>query len=414
MSERPEHCLAVIDDWRDELTDELITLSEINSGSLNADGVCAVGERLQPQFEALGAASERIALAPFKNTLDNGECAEHRVGDAFRFRQRPEAPLQVFLCGHLDTVFSADHPFQRVRRVDEDTLHGPGVADLKGGLMVMLAALRVLERSPWREAIGWEVLLNPDEEIGSASSAHLLREAAERCDLGLIYEPSFPDGNLAGERKGSGNFDVIVRGRAAHAGREHHLGRNAIRACADFIAALDDLNGRREGVTINPGYVHGGGALNVVPALCITRFNVRTRIPEDQDWFEGELDRLLAMIAARDGLSVERRGGFTRPPKVWSAENRRLAGMIGECASALGLSLEYHPTGGCCDGNNLAAAGLPNIDNLGVVGGNIHSSQEYMRISSIAERARISALLLLRLACGEYRWPPADRPDATR
>ena len=305
-------------------------------------------------------------------------------------------------------MFAVDHPFQRVERPDADTLHGPGVADLKGGLMVMISALRVLEASPWREAIGWEVLLNPDEEIGSASSAHLLREAAERNHLGLIYEPSFPDGNLAGERKGSGNFDVIVRGKAAHAGREHHLGRNAIRACADFISALDDLNGQRNGVTINPGYVHGGGALNVVPPLCLTRFNVRTQRPEDEAWFESELDRLLGEIGARDGITVERLGGFTRPPKVWSDTNRWLAEAIAGCARELSLDLDYLPTGGCCDGNNLAAAGLPNIDNLGVVGGKIHSADEYMRISSIAERGRLSALLLLRLASGELRMPAAD------
>lgn len=409
MSHNTEHQLQAIDGWQDELVERLVALSQINSGSLNADGVNRVGEALSPLYTDLGASAERIAVDDFRSTTDEGERSHHPLGDAFRFRQRPDAPLQVFLCGHLDTVFAADHPFQQVKRPDDDTLHGPGVADLKGGLMVMVAALRALEASPWRDAIGWEVLLNPDEEIGSASSAHLLREAAERNHLGLIFEPSFPDGNLAGERKGSGNFDVIVRGRAAHAGREHHLGRNAIRACADFVAALDDLNGQRDGVTINPGYVHGGGALNVVPPLCLTRFNVRTQQPDDEAWFEQQLQTLLADLNDRDGIRAELEGGFTRPPKVWSDDNRRLAEAIADCASDLGLELDYLPTGGCCDGNNLAAAGLPNIDNLGVVGGKIHSADEYMRISSLAERGRLSALLLLRLASGELEWPAAAR-----
>lgn len=409
MSQTPESLIERIADDEAALLDELIALAGINSGSLNADGVNAVGERLQRHFAALGAHCERIAVPLLATTRDDGSIAEHRLGDAFRFRMRPEAPLRVFLCGHLDTVFAADHPFQQVRWLDERTLHGPGVADLKGGLMVMLAALRALEASPWKDALGWEVLLNPDEEIGSMSSAPLLREAAGRNHFGLIYEPAFPDGHLAGERKGSGNFDVIVHGRAAHAGREHHLGRNAIRACADFVSALDDLNGQRDGVTINPGYIHGGGALNVVPELCVVRFNVRTAIPEDEQWFEDRLRALLAELAARDGIRCELRGGFTRPPKRWSQENRLLADWIADAGRDLGLELEYRPTGGCCDGNNLAAAGLPNIDTMGVVGGKIHSDAEYMIAPSLVERARLSALLLLRVASGALRWPEPAR-----
>ena len=304
----------------------------------------------------------------------------------------------------MDTVYAIDSPFQTVRELDTDRLNGPGVADLKGGLLVMFLALSALERSPHRERIGWEVLFNPDEEIGSRGSAPLLAEAAQRNHLGLIYEPAYADGNLASARKGSGNFDLVINGRAAHAGRNPEDGRNAIAAASELITALNALNGQREGLTLNPGYVRGGGALNIVPDLCVFKFNVRTSQPSDECWLHEQLDLLLTRVNARDGYSVELRGGFTRPPKVFDEKNQRLAAMIGDCGRELGLDLQFKPTGGCCDGNNLAAHGLANIDNLGVVGGDIHSEREWMRVSSLAERGKLSALLLLRLASGEMSW----------
>ena len=386
--------------------DELLRLSNQNSGSYNAPGVNAVAERIGQIFAPLGATAESIELPRHVVTDDKGGTLEREVGRALRLRRRPDAPLKVFLGGHLDTVFSASHPFQRARDIGNDTLNGPGVADLKGGLLVMFLALAALERSPWKDQIGWEVLFNPDEEIGSEGSAPLLKDAAGRHHFGLVFEPSFPDGNLASARKGSGNFDVIVRGRAAHAGREPHLGRNAIRATAEVVSALDALNGRREGLTLNVGYVHGGGPTNIVPDLCIVKFNVRTQVPDDECWLHEALDRVLIGAQKNEGYKLELRGSFTRGPKVMTPQIEKLAGMIGDCGRALGMQLEFKPTGGCCDGNNLAAAGLPNIDNLGVVGGEIHSDREFVRVPSIGERARLSALLLMRLASGELTWNP--------
>lgn len=385
------------------MREELLRLSAQNSGSYHAAGVNAVAARLQQMFAPLGAQAESIEVAPHRSTSDDGSLRERPLGRALRLRLRPQAPLQVLVCGHMDTVFPVDSPFQTARIVGEDRMLGPGVADLKGGILVSLLALSALEQSPQRERIGWEVLLVPDEEIGSQSSAPLLEQAARRNHFGLLYEPSFPDGNLASARKGSGNFDVIVRGRAAHAGRDHALGRNALVACAGFIRELNALNGQRGEVTINPGYLRGGGPLNIVPDLCIFKFNVRTHAREDECWMQEQLDRLL-LNAQSEGITVELRGGFTRPPKPFDARNQRLAGLIGDCGRSLGLDLQFKPTGGCCDGNNLHAYGLPNIDNLGVVGGEIHSDREFMRVSSLTERAQLSALLLLRLAHGELTW----------
>ena len=396
--------LAWIDDTAASLREKLIALSNQNSGSFNPAGVDATADRLLSVFAPLGASVERIALPGYASTGDRGERSLRPIGRAVRLRQRPDAPLQVFLGGHLDTVFGPAHPFQTAHWPSDDIINGPGVADLKGGLLVMLLVLGSLERSPHRARIGWEVLMNPDEEIGSTGSAPLLIEAAQRNHFGLIFEPAYPDGGLASARKGSGNFDLVIEGRAAHAGRNPEDGRNAIALAAELALALHRLNGQRDGLTVNLGYTHGGGALNIVPDRAVLKFNVRTSIPDDQCWLEEQLDLLLTRANDRDGFTVSRHGGFTRPPKIVSAGTARLQSLLSDCGREQGLALQFRPTGGCCDGNNLAAAGLANVDNLGVVGGDIHSDREWMRWSSLAERAKLSARLLIGLADGSRSW----------
>ena len=174
---------------------------------------------------------------------------------------------------------------------------------------------------------------------------------------------------------------------------------------ADATVAIDSLNGQRQGVTVNVGQITGGGPVNIVPDLAILRLNVRLQQPSDQAWVSDELQKIIREINTRDGIETSLHGGFTRPPKLRTAALESLIGSISECRDLLGMDFAWEDTGGCCDGNNLAAAGLPNIDNLGVVGANIHSHQEYMNIPSFVPRAQLSALLLMRLASDDTPWP---------
>lgn len=390
-----------LDDRQSAMLQQTISLAEINSGSLNAEGVNRVLEQLQKLTQSLQATEEIIPLNAYQSINNHGDTVRHTLGNALILHKRPEAPLQIVLGGHMDTVFGKDHPFQTVKFLDDDHINGPGVTDLKGGLIVMIHALQLLEQSPWAEHVGWQVVFNPDEEIGSPCSAPLFEQAARTAHVGMLYEPSFPDGSLAGARKGSGNFTAVCYGKAAHAGREHHLGRNAIRALADFVTAIDDLNGKHEGVTFNPGFINGGGATNIVPDRCICRFNIRIEKPEDEAWCLQQLQMLVNQISGREGIRLELHGGFGRKPKILSAANQILFQLARECGYALGMPIDVKATGGCCDGNNLASFGIPNIDTLGVQGGNIHSDQEYMNISSLVPRAKLSAALLMLLAKNE-------------
>ncbi len=381
------------------LTETLVELAQINSGTLNWAGVNQVGWLLSEMFcSRLNCHHQQRSLPAYRLIRTDGTAVEHRLGDLHILSKRPDAPLQVLLTGHLDTVFPEDSAFQQCQWLDQQTLRGPGVSDMKGGLLVMLEALSTFEQSPLAQRIGWTVILNPDEEIGSPSSASILAQQAELHDLGMIYEPALPDGQLAGERKGSGNFTAIIAGVAAHAGREHHLGRNAICAMAEFITAVDQLNGLREGVTLNVGIVNGGVTTNQVPDQARCRFNIRTRIREDELWCQQQLQKIIQQINTKEGISLTLHGSFGRTPKQLNQAHLALFRLVTDCSAELGVPLSWESTGGCCDGNNLSAAGLPNVDTLGVLGGNIHSHTEFIKISSLVERARLSTLVLLRLA----------------
>ncbi|GJL93928.1 MAG: acetylornithine deacetylase [Hyphococcus sp.] len=399
--------LAFLDGKRDEMTQTLRDWCSINSGSGNIGGLKQMHTVLEEAFGELGAVVETEPSTPHEAVSDDGQKVQKPVGDMLRLVQRPQAPVRVLLSGHMDTVFPVDHPFQGEKFLDEDTLNAPGAADMKGGLLVMLQALKTIERSSLADQVGYEVLINADEEIGSHGSAHMLTEAAKRAQFACVYEPALPDGTLAGARKGSGNFAVIVRGKSAHAGREHHLGRNAIAAAADFIAAADKLTGARDGLTVNIARVDGGGPNNVVPDLAVVRFNVRLEQLDDSAWFSKEAEGLVAEINSREGYEAELTGGFTRPPKPMTPKLLAFFNALKDAGADLGLEIDWKPTGGCCDGNNIAAAGIPVIDTLGVRGAHIHSAQEYAKLDSLVERAKLSALLLLKIAAGEIPNPGA-------
>ncbi len=196
--------LQFIDEQHTHMVHLLEQWSLINSGSYHIDGLARMHKALSDNFSWLvnegGGELEAIDLPPLMAIDRRGEEEAIPMGQALRVRKRPDAPMQVCLAGHMDTVFSKQHPFQSVDFPEENIMHGPGVADMKGGLLCMLKALEALERSPWAEQIGWEVVINSDEEIGSQSSDHLLKEAAERNHFGLIYEPTQMDGSHAGAR----------------------------------------------------------------------------------------------------------------------------------------------------------------------------------------------------------------------
>jgi glutamate carboxypeptidase len=249
--------------WLDSLgpaaEQDLIRLASQNSGSNHLSGLRKMADMLIEwmDFETGGAAinAAQIELPERTVVSDAGEVGSIATGPVLRWDARPECARRVLLVIHYDTVFGEGHSFQRCIKISDDKLNGPGVADAKGGIIVLRNAIRAAERYGLLDSIGWTVVLNPDEEVGSLNSAEYLKGIAGDFDFGLLFEPSLPTGELVAERKGSGNFDIVVRGRSAHAGRHFEEGRNAVALLSRLFVELDALNRELEGCTVNVGSI---------------------------------------------------------------------------------------------------------------------------------------------------------------
>ena len=383
----------------EHMLDSVLAWAAINSGSRNLGGLERMADVLVDAFAALPGILRLESPAPVEAVDAAGRTVRIEHGRHLHLTVRPTAPVQLLLTGHMDTVFAADHPFQDTRWIEDGVLNGPGVADMKGGLAVMLAALKAVEQSPAADRIGYEVVINSDEEVGSPASAALLARAAQGKRAALTYEPSaLPDGTLAGARPGSGNFALVVRGRSAHAGRNPEDGRNALVAAADLALRLDRL--KREGLTVNASRIEGGSPSNVVPDLAVLRVNLRPRTPEIEAEAERAIGDAVAAVTAEHDVQIELSGGFGRPPKPLTPEAEALFNLVKQAGADLGQAIAWQPSGGVCDGNNIAACGVPVVDTMGVRGGKIHSAEEFLIAGSLAERAALSALTILRLGNG--------------
>lgn len=371
--------------------------SAINSGTGNLAGLAQMAEKLAGAFAVLPGEISLEEPARVIAIDADGREVEREHGRHFVLRVRPEADRRFLLTGHMDTVFPADHPFQNLEWLDDDTLNGPGTADMKGGLSLILEALKAFETAPEAATVGYDVMINSDEETGSLSSAALIAELATGKYAALTYEPTaLPDGTLAHARGGSGNYSVTFTGRSAHAGRNPQDGRNALVAAADCAVRLKQM--QHPDLPINPARIDGGSANNVVPDHAVLRFNIRPKSTAAAEAFSSELQTMLDDLQEVHEVTITCHGGISRPPKPVDERAQRLFNLVRDTGAALGQQIGWQPTGGVCDGNNIAARAVPVVDTMGVRGGKIHSPDEFMIASSLSERAALSALVLHRLA----------------
>ncbi len=395
MTDTVERRVALeVGDRLDDHVASVVHLASIRSGSHDPAGVARVADTLADLVDGLADVVETRSVPPAREVTDEGTLVDRPLGPALVATRRPDAPVQVLVFGHLDTVFGPGHPFDSVRRT-ADVLAGPGVADCKGGLVAAVAALAALDHHPDARNVGWRLVAVPDEEIGSPGSKALLADAARGAHIGIGVEPALVSGAVARARKGSLTFHLVFEGRAAHVGRAHGEGVSAIAAAARVVGALEELNDHRRGVTVNVGRIHGGGPLNVVPDRAVLGVNVRVAGPDDEAWVRERIDRALALAAPAE---VEMVAGGYRPPKVVDDAIGHLLAHLRASADALGVVVGAEDTGGCCDGNDLAALGLANIDSLGLRGGGIHSEAEFAEIDSLPERAGLMAGVIVRAA----------------
>lgn len=378
---------------------ELYTFCNINSGSHHLQGLAHMHDALQKAFEPLVDTIETHALPPISTVNLKGKEAHNPIGALLYLRKRPHLKRRILLSGHMDTVFTKDSPFQTITEIKPGVLQGPGVTDMKGGLIVMLHALQAFEKTDVANSLGWDVVISADEELGSPGSSAFFKKIRDQYQAALVYEPTPDAHQFAKNRKGSGKFTLIAHGKSAHAGAEFDHGRNAIAYLSEALVAVQALNGNKRNVTFNIGKIGGGEALNIVPDIAGAKLDIRTVQPEDEAWVLKQFDNIIHKLKRR-GYTLSLYGGFGRPVKRVNPASKALFNRIKALGQLEGIRYEWKDTGGCCDGNNLAEKGLAVIDRLGVCGGGTHTSEEFLVVDSLFERTHLTALLLVDLATG--------------
>lgn len=386
---------------------QLRDLVAIPSASGNLPALDHVREVLVARLEALGARTERVPGRARPHWLypmarDVGLEPEPEAGaiapeTAVCTRRIEGARTHILLSGHIDTVHDPAGAFRYLEvAADGRRATGPGCADMKGGLLVAIAALEALEDAG--ERASWTFVLNSDEETGSFHSEAAIRAACAGCDCALVFEPALPDGGLVVERPGSGQFVVEATGRAAHVGRDFAAGVSAVTLLADAITRVATMSAPGEGRIASIGPIEGGTATNAVPDRARAWGNVRFGTPLAMARLAGDLAALEREGDAGDSAGrVRVRTAFNRDGKPATPGVMALAGLARECSEELGRAMPFGVTGGVCDGNITQGAGLATIDTLGVRGGGLHTVQEWVDLDSLVDRAQLAALLIARL-----------------
>lgn len=377
----------------------------MRTGWGNREGLECARDWCTARATALGARASRIAGAQRPDWIRDGAGSANtarqgeRDGGDVLVLEGPAAPggLRILIAGHLDTVHDPAGPFSALKPERDGIREGPGAVDMKGGVVVALAALEALSACGVKAT--WTLALNADEETGSFASAEALRALAARHDVGLVVEPAMADGGFVSWRPGAGLFRIDAFGRAAHAGRDFASGVSAVAALAPAITGALALSDAAAGRIVNIGPLEGGEATNIVPGHACAWGGMRFRTEADGAALEAAL-KALERGSGSDVPSVRVRTVHNRPPKPATPEVLAIADLAVSCARELGVDVGSGAggTGGVSDANVLQSAGLPCLDGLGVRGGHMHRPDEFVVSASLVERASVLALLLARLA----------------
>jgi glutamate carboxypeptidase len=368
--------------------DDLKAIVNIDSGTYTKAGVDRVGAYLQERFHASG----------FSTHFDKQQqYGDHLV--ATHSGNNPDGP-RILLIGHMDTVFAEgaaqERPFTLGERNGMRIATGPGVLDMKSGLLIGMYGLHLLIQTQQANYRSVTCIWNSDEEIGSPSSKPLIQEVARRSDAVIVLEPGRAIDSVVSSRRGSGQYRIEVHGVAAHAGVEPQNGRNAIHELAYKVLAAQAINGTISGVTLSVGIIRGGERTNVVPDFAYCEMDVRV---SDQKGLQA-LEAALQKVAAKthiDGTRTVLSGGMNSMPFERSKRNEPLVECVRAVGAELGLKIRDLGSGGASDANNTSAVGIPTIDGLGAGGGLAHNPGEYVELDYMPTRIALLAGLVERI-----------------
>ncbi len=380
----PDGLQAAVAARYDRFLDELSRLVNLDCGSYTPAGVNRVADAVAASLAELGASVERVPHEPTDG--------ERQLGDLVIGHLAGPGP-RLLLIGHMDTVFEPGTAAQRPFGVAGERATGPGVSDMKGGLLAGLHALAALHAIDRRPSVTF--VANPDEEIGSPFSTGHIRRLVPEHDAAMVLECARANGDIVSARKGIADFEATITGRAAHAGVEPEKGRSAILEAARQVIALQALNGQWPSVTVNVGVIEGGTRPNVVAGSCRMELDLRAASTSEFELAAAEMEAIV-IHPTLDGVSATLRRAAFHPPMERTPGNARMAELAIAIAGELGFEVHDALTGGASDANTTTAAGLPTLDGLGPVGGDDHSADEWLDLSSVVPRTTLLAALIDR------------------
>lgn len=363
---------------------ELRPLIDVDCGTYTVDGIKFIADQFEAKFaELAGWQVKRI------------DCAKAGVG--LEIRNKPEAEqIDVMLIGHMDTVFPVGTAELRPMTTDAEKAYGPGVSDMKSGLLNVVYAMRNLDQAAL-DKLSICICMNPDEETGSLDSVDWIQATAKQAKNVLVAEAARADGGLVKARKGMARYKLTFSGVAAHAGNEPENGRSAITEMAHWIIAVNAMTNFESGTTLNVGIVSGGAGANIVPEHAEAIVDVRFWSNAEYDDVDTELNGLTQRPFI-DGVSVQLEREAYKPSMVPSEQTESLMALVEEAADELSIDINWKEVGGGSDANNTAILGVPTLDGLGPIGAGFHSDQEYLLLESIEPRIKMLMRVLEKLA----------------
>lgn len=367
-------------DYREDFLIDLERFVNIDSGTSDKVGVDAASAYFGELLTGIGC-----ELEVFPNATR---------GANLRATLRGTGEGSVMLLGHCDTVFAAGTVAERPFTIHGDRALGPGVSDMKGGLMLGYYAMRIAQEIASDQFSEITFVVNGDEEIGSPTSRDLIESSAKQADAVLALEPRKRPGGVMLTRKGAGIYDLIISGRASHAGSAPEDGRSANLELAHKIIALHDLNDFETGTTVSVNLISGGSARNVISAEARATIDVRVMTAADAETVERRIRDIIARSWV-DGTFAQLTGGLNRPPLEPTSGTPALLDVAKEILAELELEFTELTSGGFSDGNFTAAIGVPTLDGLGMVGFNNHGIEEYVELAPLADRMALVTGLII-------------------
>jgi glutamate carboxypeptidase len=369
---------AYIDSRHEQFLKDFQTIVNIDSSSDNKHGIETVARFFETRFRSLGLDARVLFLG------------EDKIPCLYAENSKKDNSFDVMFLGHMDTVFPEGEAAKRPFSIQGDKAFGPGVCDMKGGLLVVLHSLEALKHEGVLDSLSICVAFNGDEETGSHASREWIMETAKKSLRTFVYEPCRPGYRFVLQRKGGGSFHVTVKGREAHAGADPEKGVNAVVELANQIVRINRLNENDRGTTAQVTVVSGGDKVNIIPARAEAWVDIRISTPEEKDRVEDFFKALGDQPFFKDS-TIRIQGHIDRPPMEAGEAAQELWDLVRSTGKTLGLPMEPISTGGCSDGNYTSFSGTPTIDGMGIVGANTHRPDEYAELDSIDNMVLLTA-----------------------